>query len=468
MTNLVARPDAMDPLGLTRAQFSADPNTTDAAASQFNTRKNLQQQQGGLIYDLAITDAQSLRVLGYLGHRVVEQYLSIPPTAQAAPTSAGGVVHLNRNYGGVDARWSWEGSLAGQPLTWVIGASYDRQNELRRGYNNFVGSAPGVQGTLRRSENDVVDNIDQYAQGTWEFAPLWSLMVGVRHSDVQFEANNHLTKVNPTTSVDYGATSPVAGLLFKAQPWLHLYASYGQGFQTPIGAELAYRPDGASGLNTALQPARNTSIELGAKLALTPEVSVEAAIFHALTRHEIVVNTNLGGRSTYQNSNRTRRQGAELSLDYRFASMWHAQLAYTYVEATYVDAYLTCLAAPCPRPTSFIAAGNRLPGVPKHNAYTALRWGEDLGFHAAATAQYVSNVPVNDLNTVAAPSYALFGANAGYGVELKHSRLNGFLRINNLLNRHYVGSVIVDDGNSRYFEPGSGFAVMAGISVVLK
>jgi iron complex outermembrane receptor protein len=468
VTNVVARPDAMDPLGLTPAELNADPRSTGPAAGLYKTRKSLQQQQGGLIYDLALSDAQSLRVLGYLGHRVVQQYLSIPPSAQAAPTSSGAVVDLNRNYGGADARWSWDGMLAGQPLTWVIGASYDRQNEHRRGYNNFVGNVLGIQGALRRDENDVVDNIDEYTQGTWDFAPLWSLMVGVRHSDVQFNADNHLTSNNPTTSVTYGATSPVAGLVFKAQPWLHLYASYGQGFQTPIGSELAYRPDGASGLNTGLQPARNTSVELGAKLAISSELSLEAALFHALTHHEIVVDTNLGGRSTYQNSNRTRRQGAELSLDYRLAAAWHAQLAYTYIEANYVDAYFTCLAAPCPHPTSLIAAGNWLPGVPKHNAYAGLRWGEDLGFHASANAQYVSNVQVNDLNTVAAPAYTIFGADAGYGVDLKHSRIQGFLRINNLLNRHYVGSVIVDDGNSRYFEPGSGFDLLAGVSVVLK
>jgi iron complex outermembrane receptor protein len=468
VTNVVARPDAMDPLGLTPAEFRADPNSTDPAAGQYKTRKNLQQQQGGLIYDLAISDAQSLRVLGYLGHRIVEQYLSIPPSAQAAPTSSGAVVDLNRNYGGADARWSWDGSLAGQPLTWVMGASYDRQNEHRRGYNNFVGNVLGIQGALRRDESDVVDDIDEYAQGTWEFAPEWSLMAGVRHSDVQFEANNHLTANNPTTSVAYGATSPVAGLVFKARPWLHLYAAYGQGFQTPLGSELAYRPDGTSGLNTGLQPARNTSTELGAKVEIGSGLSAEAAIFHALTHHEIVVDTNLGGRSTYQNSNRTRRQGAELSLDYRFGAAWHAQFAYTYIEANYVDAYLTCIAAPCPRPTTSISAGNRLPGVPKHNASAVLRWGEDLGFHASGNAQYVSNVPVNDLNSVAAPAYTIFGADAGYGVDLKHSRIQGFLRINNLLNRHYVGSVIVDDGNSRYFEPGSGFDVLAGVSLVLK
>jgi iron complex outermembrane receptor protein len=471
VTNLVERPDAMDPLGITKAEFAADPESTDPAAGQFKTRKSLQQQQGGLIYDLDISDAQQLRVLGYLGHRIIEQYLSIPVGSQAAPGSSGGVVDLNRNFGGADARWSWQGLLADQPITWVMGAAYDRQNELRRGYNNFIGNILGVQGALRRDENDIVDDIDEYAQGTWDFAPQWSLMAGVRHSDVQFQADDHLvsaTNPNDSGSVAYGSTSPVAGLTFKALTWLHLYASYGQGFQTPLGSELAYRPDGTSGLNFGLQPARNTTTELGVKVQLTADLNATADVFHALTHDEIVVDTNIGGRSTYQNSNRTRRQGAEYSLDYRFAPRWHAQIAYTYLEANYVDAYLTCVAAPCAHPTAVVPAGNRLPGVPKNDAYAAFRWGEDLGLHASVNAQYVSDVATNDLNSVFAPAYTIFGADTGYGVDLRHYKVNGFVRINNLLNRHYVGSVIVDDSNSRYFEPGSGFDVLAGVSVVFK
>ena len=471
IANLVERPDAMDPLGITKAEFAADPESTDPAAGLYKTRKSLQQQTGGVIYDLDINDEQSLRVLGYLGHRIIEQFLSIPPSSEAAPGSSGGVVDLNRNFGGADARWSWADTLAGQPMTWVVGSSYDRQNELRRGYNNFIGTDYGVQGTLRRDENDIVDDIDEYVQGTWDFAPQWSLMAGVRHSDVQFQADDHFITAgnkDDSGSVAYGSTAPVAGLTFKALSWLHLYASYGQGFQTPLGSELAYKPDGTSGLNFGLQPARNTTTEVGAKLQVAPDLTAEVAVFHALTHHDIVVDTNIGGRSTYQNVNRTRRQGAEFSEDYRFAPHWHAQFAYTYLEASYVDAYLTCVAAPCATPTALVSAGNRLPGVPKSNAYAALRWGEDLGLHANVNAQYASDVATNDLNTVLAPSYTLFGADAGYGFDTRHYRVNGFLRINNLLNRHYVGSVIVDDSNSRYFEPGPGFDAMVGFTAVFK
>src|SRR6185312_10946158 len=129
-------------------------------------------------------------------------------------------------------------------------------------------------------ENDIADNIDEYAEGTWDFAPLWSLMVGVRHSDVQFRAEDHfITTTNPNDSgsVSYNATSPVAGLMFKAQPWLHLYASYGQGFQTPLGSELAYKPDGGPGLDFGLRPARSDNSEIGAKLRMSRNLTAEVA-----------------------------------------------------------------------------------------------------------------------------------------------------------------------------------------------
>jgi iron complex outermembrane recepter protein len=106
--------------------------------------------------------------------------------------------------------------------------------------------------------------------------------------------------------------------------------------------------------------------------------------------------------------------------------------------------------------------------VPMNDAYVSVRWGEDMGLHAGANAQYVGAIPTNDLNTVATAAFTIFSADAGYGVELQHYRVSGFVRVNNLFNRRYVGSVIVDDSNSRYFEPGSGIAFLAGVNVVLK
>ncbi len=471
IANIVSRPDANDPLGLTAAEFAANPDQTDPAALLFNTRKSLQQQQGGLALDLGLTDRQTVRLMGYYGHRSVLQFLSIPVGAQKPPTSSGGVVDLDRDFGGGDARWTWQGPLAGRPLSWVVGVSYDTQDELRRGYNNFVGAALGLVGTLRRNEDDIARNVDEYTQTSWELVPRWTLTAGLRHSEVRFLSQDHyITRTNGNDSgeVTYTASSPVAGILFAARPWIHLYASYGQGFQTPIASELAYRPDGEPGLNFALRPARSDNTEIGAKLRLRRNLTAEVAAFDTRTRNEIVVASNVGGRSTYENAGRTRRSGAEASLDYRFAGNWRAQLAYTYVDARYIDAYVTCATTPCAKPTQLIGSGNRLPGVPHDDAYVRVEWGQPLGWRASVTGQYVSAIAVNDANTEFAASYPVFDASGGYAAELGSTRLSAFLRLNNILDRRYAGSVIVDDGNGRYFEPAPGFNVFAGITATFR
>lgn len=470
LANVLSRPDSDDPLGITRAQFLADPRQTDAAAFSFDTRKSLQQEQAGVIYDLKATDKQSVRLLGYYGRRGVEQFLSVPTGAQTPATSAGGVIDLDREYAGVDARWSSQGMLADRPLSLVIGFAYDRQNERRRGFNNFIGSTLGVKGALRRDENNIVESLDEYAQTNWEFAPLWSLMAGIRHSEVQFDSEDHYIVTgngDDSGRISYSATLPALGVMFKPQPWLHLYASYGQGFQTPIVAELAYRASGGTGLNLALNAAHSWNAELGAKIQ-AGDLAAELALFHAHTNDEIVIDTNTGGRSTYQNSGRTRRRGAELSVSYRLSDLWRAQLAYTYLDAIYSDAYRTCTATPCVAATVLVAAGNRLPGIPINNIYAAIRFGRDLGWHASLTAQHLGDVAANDLNTEFAPGYDIVGVEAGYGVEWDRQKWSAFVRIDNVLEKSYVGSIIVNDGNSRFFEPAPPRAVLAGVNLAWK
>ena len=51
-------PNAQDALGLSRADYSADPNATTPTALQFDTRKNLAQGQGGMAVEHDIADGQ--------------------------------------------------------------------------------------------------------------------------------------------------------------------------------------------------------------------------------------------------------------------------------------------------------------------------------------------------------------------------------------------------------------------------
>jgi iron complex outermembrane receptor protein len=285
---------------------------------------------------------------------------------------------------------------------------------------------------------------------------------------VRFKSTDHyVTATNPDDSGEttYYATTPVAGLLFRPSANVRLHASFGEGFDTPTLDNLAYRPDGETGLNFGMQPARTGDGELGARWQIATGSSADVAVFRTMTRDELVVATSGGGRSTYQNAGRTRRQGLEAHWATHFASRWQWDFAYTYLDAVYRQAYPTCTSKSCVVPSTTIPAGNRLTGVPENQVSTALRWGADRGWNAAVEASYLSDIPVNDINKGAAPAYGLLGSNVGYVWLHGQWKLRMFVRVDNLLDTNYVGAIVVDDSNSQYYEPGQGRSVYGGVAV---
>ena len=471
VANSVALPKAQDPLGLTRAQFEANPRGVDPVAIAYDTRKTVEQTQFGLVYERRIDAVNTLRALVYAGHRGTEQFQAIlaPPAspAQNNPLNPGGVISLGRAYDGTDLRWTAKTRLGDMPLTIVGGLAYDTLAEHRQGFQNFIGSVTGVQGALRRDEDNDVTNIDQYLQASWRFAERWTLNAGLRHSIVRFASTDHyIVGPNPDDSgkVRYAATLPVAGLMFAATESVHVYATAGRGFETPTLNELAYRPNGATGLNLALQAARSDSVEAGVKTrdALWGEFNL--AVFETRTSHEIVTQTNSGGRSTFQNTGATRRRGLEAAWSRDLFQNWRTQLAYTWLDARYVDPFLTCTATPCAAANVPIARGNRIPGVARSALYGSLAWAPPQGWRGGVETRALSRVWVNDLNSDAAAGFATASANLGYLVHVGSWDLSGFGRVDNLLGRKYAGSVIVNEGNARFFEPAPGRTWTAGLA----
>jgi len=455
VVNSLALPKAQDPLGLTRAQFETDPRGVDPAAIAFDTRKTVDQTQLGLVYERRIDDVNSLRALVYAGHRNTEQFQAIPVAPQASPLHPGGVIVLGRDYRGTDVRWTAKGRLADGPATLVAGVAYDELDEHRRGFQNFVGTTLGVEGALRRDEDNNVDNFDQYLQGSWQFAPRWTVHAGLRHSKVRFSSEDHyVAPPNPDDSgkLDFDATLPVVGLMFAATPDVHLYVTAGRGFETPTLNELAYRPNGLTGLNLALGAATSDSYEAGVKTR-TGWGDVNLALFDTRTSNEIATLTNVGGRSTFQNVGSTRRRGLEAAWSADLRENLRAQVAYTRLDARYRDTFQTCTVTPCPAPNLTVPAGNRIPGIARDSVYGALGWVPPSGWRGGVEARALSKVWVNDVNSDAAAGFATVNASFGYVARVGAVDLTGFARVDNVFSRSYAGSVIVNEGNARYFEP---------------
>ncbi len=463
LANALSQPLAQDPLGLTRAQFQSDPRGVAAAAKTYDTRKRLRQNQFGAIWEHDLGGGHALRLMAYHGRREVEQYLAVPKSAQANPLHSGGVIDLGGDYAGSDLRWNWNGELIGRPFELAAGLAWDRQQQQRRGYENFVGETLGVRGALRRDEIDTVRDFDQYAQAGWQVAEAWTLSAGLRRSDVRFDsADRHVTADNPDDSgrVGYRATTPVASLLWRATPTVHGYAAWGRGFETPTFNELAYRADGRAGLAFDLAAARTRHGEVGLKLRPNADLDAQFALFRADTRDELSVATSSGGRATYHTIGRSRREGVEAALAWRFAPDWRLHAAYTGLDARFRTPFSTCAGTPC-APTT-VAAGSRIPGIARHHLHLALDWGGEQGWRASVAADAVSAVAVDDLGSDHAPGYVLAALDVGYGVARPGGHWRAFARVENLFDRRYAGSVIVNDANGRWFEPAPGRALMLG------
>jgi iron complex outermembrane receptor protein len=456
--NVVETPFVQDPLGLTSAQLAANPQQAGTGAVLYNTRKSLDQEQIGAIYEDKLSAADTLSTMLYAGHRATTQFQAIPQaTQEKEPLYPGGVIALDRDFWGVDSHVTDVRDVAGTAFQVVGGVDYDDLEESRQGYLNYVGDELGVPGTIRRNEANQVYDVAEYLQAQWDPDALFRVTAGVRNNLVEVSSNDHLPGTTvPHSSVRYTAVSPVAGAVFHATPSLNLYASYGKGFETPTLNDLAYRSTNGSlpGLNIGLEPARSNNYEVGIK-AGKGAIRAEVAAFYIATRDELAVLQNFNGRTVDQNIGETARHGAEFALDADAGASLSARVAYTFIRAVVGQAYGTCVGTPCLPAT--VAAGSYLPAVPKNAFYAGLTWKyAPFGFSTTVEQQARARIYADDRNTAAAPGYWETNWRAGLEQQMPRWEFSEFVRLDNLTNRAYVGSVIVDESNSRYFEPAPG------------
>lgn len=446
--------EAQDPQGLDWASYQANPRGVSGPTAAYNTRKTIDQTQGGITYEHRFGE-QTVSLSAYAGQRSVIQYQSIPKSVQTASTKqAGGIIDFDRAYAGFDGRWTGRYDVAGGRLTTTVGIDYEEANDDRRGWENFIGSTLGVMGKLRRSENDRVATFDQYAQAEWQ-GERWNFSGGVRHSHVAFKVDdNFLSNGNDGGSISYDKTTPTLAALYKLTPAVNLYASAARGFETPTMNELFYSGPGGT-FSYTLQPATSVHLETGVKAYVGDDSRLDIALFQVNTDNELVVAGSSGGRTSYRNASKTERTGVEIALDSRWAHDISSRVAYTQLDAHYAEAF------------GAVPAGNKLPGVAGQTLFAELAWRHPAsGFHAAVEGLARSKVYVEDSNTAqAAPAYAI--ANLRFGIDRQYgaTKLSSFVRFDNIFDRQYVGSVIVGDGNGRYYESAPGRTWLAGVSV---
>ena len=135
-----------------------------------------------------------------------------------------------------------------------------------------------------------------------------------------------------------------------------------------------------------------------------------------------------------------------------------ARGAYTWTDARYRNYVL--------EGTSY--RGKRLPGIAPHRIETLIRIASRRGF-VDFESRYQSRIPANDANSAHSAAFAIHGARAGV-TTVNWAWLSGspFFGVDNLLNRKYNSSVVVNAAGSRYYEPGPGRTLYVGVDLSAK
>lgn len=441
-------PLAEDPLGLTAAQLAADRTQAGTNALAQRTRKITRQNQLGTSLTHELDRDSSLTARLYFGTRDNLQYLA-----------SGNWVGLDRHYYGTGLQYNAQTRIGATPLRWVAGYEFDRAIERRQG-----GGSPGGEkdGSLSRDEDNQSENSDVFVQGTALLAERWSLTGGMRHSTVRLLSEDYfLSNGSGSGNVRYSANNPVLGLTWHATDALNLYANYGKGFETPTLVEVAYLDTGATPLtpafNTTLAAARSRHLEAGAKWVPAAGSRIDLAVFDIDTRDEIVVQRTVQGQSAFKNAPGTQRQGWELSGRTLLTPNWRALLSASAIDARYSQAF-TNGATP-------VAEGNKLPGIPQRFLFGELLWSgarldvarpTRLGTQAGVELVSAGQLYANDTNTASADGYTIVHFKASHGWAVGKGNLTAYARVDNVGDKAYVGSVIVNQAALQFYEPAPG------------
>ncbi len=449
-------PLALDPLGLTRTQVSADPTQYGNGAAKFQTRKSVLQNQLGSSATYTLDADRSLTGRAYYGTRDNLQYQA----ASSISSKTGLWTGLNRAYYGLGLQYNERAVWVDTPVEWAAGYEFDRSREYRQGGNTLNGQKFGP---ATRNEDNQSENSDLFAQATAQLSDTLSLTTGLRQSTVRFVSDDYYpvsaSDPNGSGNVSYQTTNPVLGFTWHATDDLNLYANYGKGFETPTLAEMAYKPDPGSTsanlgqFNTTLNASSSQHYEIGTKWVPGPQSRVDLALYQIDTTDEIVV-LRSSGSTSYKNAPGTSRSGLELSGNTQLTAHLALSASASLIDAHYSQGFLS---GSIP-----IASGNKLPGIPQTFLFSELAWSSEAasagaardGLRLGVELVQAGRIYANDTNTESADGHTLVNLSASQRWNWRKGAITLYGRLNNASDERYVGSVIVNQASAQYYEPG--------------
>lgn len=333
-----------------------------------------------------------------------------------------------------------------------------------------------------------------YTTDTFSITERLAATAGARYNIARITLRDTLgTSPDLNSDSSFSRLNPIVGLTYKIAPWMSVYGGYSESNRAPTPLELGCSNPNQPCLlenflvsDPPLKQVVGHTYEVGLR-GNTPlwdgKFEWKAGLFRTDSNDDIInLASVIQGRGYFQNVPQTRRQGAELSAEYK-SRVWLFYASYSYIDATY--RFSGDIASPN-NPMAdddgniHVVSGNRIPGIPQHQ----FKAGADylvtpewkLGGDIVAVGQqfYVGD----DANqNQKMPGYVVVNLHTSY--QLTKS-VTVFGVINNLFNNKYplFGTYFDPQGTAnaglpitltdhRTQVPGQPFAIYGGIRVKL-
>ena len=440
------------PGALTKQELEKNPRQQDPTVSQFRQARNYDYVRGALTVRTPIAEGQVLEWRTQLDYQDLDHPLSFA------------VIDQTTYNWGTELRYVLARPLFGLGNRLSLGAQYYATNQNDAQLENLSGH----RGALIHNQINRATNVGGYAEDQLDVVPALTLVLGGRAQYAAREVRDRfLSDGNQSDSVDFFSLTPKTGFIWRVARTAQVFGNVSRSYEPPLVLELT-APGQIGGDLSQLKAQRAWQFELGTRGTVGERFAWDVAVYDIELRNEIQ-NVNVQPFPfapftipRFQNIDQSRHTGVEVGGDVLLVKdiatrlglgaggdALRARAAYTWSRFVFVD--------------DPVFGSNRLPGAPEHFIRAELRYDHTCGFWIAPGIEIVpKGYFVNSANDASTDAYTLFNVRMGY--TYKPWNLEVYFEGRNLTNATYASSVVVDDANRRYFEPGDGRAFYGGVA----
>ena len=426
--NHTSSPVAKDAGGLTLEEFESEPFAARTLNVSYNAGERLTHSKVGVSVISQISAKTVLNTYGFYSGRDFDAFL---------PFEYGGVVDLNRSYGGQGSSLEY---TAGD-LKFQIGYDWASQNDRRQRYKNLK----GIIGEQTLNQNEIFNALGGYLITQWQ-KNNWTLNGGLRYDqNILSIEDQFLSNGDASDEINLNALSPQIGFSYQLSD-LSFFGGYSSGYETPTLSELSATADGEGGFNSSLTVQQARQIELGVRYQGS-KLKGSMVWYAVNTLNDILPyeSANFPSQTLYQNVGETLRTGVEWEASYQPFSSLNIQANYNRASNTFKNGEFK---------------NNELPGIAKDFGLLSISKRVSENLSISYKKVYRGVILTNNENSVNILKMGIDHLDLVWSAK-KVTLIGG---IQNLFDKTYSDNIRINAFGGRYYETALPRQVFLGLN----